>query len=136
MLCILKWKAAPRQLPISAEAKPEMREQGRSQQLGAAVCGAGGGGGHGAPPAQQAACRAGDPREGPAQLGALRGGWGGGLYGDGVASGAVSSRGVFAGNPQAQPAASRGSAQKFFFTLHTKGKWEEPCVKGGDLPWV
>lgn len=45
MLCILKWKAAPRQLPISAEAKPEMREQGRSQQLGAAVWGAAGGGG-------------------------------------------------------------------------------------------
>lgn len=77
MLCILKWKAAPRQLPISAEAKPEMQEQGRSQQLGAAVCGAGGGGGHGAPPAQQAAHRAGHPREGPAQTGALRGGWGG-----------------------------------------------------------
>lgn len=39
-------------------------------------------GGHGAPPAQQAACRAEDPREGPAQLGA-----GGGPHGGGVALG-------------------------------------------------
>lgn len=37
VLCIQKWKAAPKQLPISNEAESEMRltRQGRSKQLGA-----------------------------------------------------------------------------------------------------
>lgn len=77
MPCIQKWKAAPKQLPISKEAESEMRLtwQGRSLQRGAgsgpASGAAGAEPGHagavGAPPASPVGWAGRDPRDGRAR---------------------------------------------------------------------